>query len=266
MTTKSKTTALKRASSLTPADTASQSLLPLAEIVRLRSRLSTRDALFPVTPFDPRDRELLADDPVVKALSGSAISSFSMEPAALAFMKRMITRYKPATILEYGSGLSTGVLSSHQRTVCGDDPASGYISIEQSPEFANQTAELLRRSGTSERVTVLVADIVAVRVHGRETRCYDLAGCGLDDALQGRAIDLVLIDGPAGGGALGIPGSRLATVPMLRDRSASGAPFFLDDAFRDTELAIARAWSRLKYVRIMGITAVGKGMLFGRYE
>ena len=247
-------------------DTASQSLLPLAEVYHLRSRLSAGDALFPVTSFDPQDQELIADDPVIKALPDYTFTMYSLEPATLAFMKEMITRYRPATILEYGSGLSSAVLSRHQREVHGDGSATCYISIEQSPKFAEQTHELLRRSNTSEQVTMLVADIVSMHVHGRETHCYDLAGCGLDDVLQGRSIDLILIDGPVGGGPSGIPGARFATVPLLRDRTANGAPFFLDDAFRDTELAIARDWSQLDYLRIIGIKAVGKGMLIGRYE
>ena len=77
--------------------------------------------------------------------------------------------------------------------------------------------------------------------------------------LDGRALDWVLIDGPAGP-----EGCRDTTLPGVISLCRDGARWFLDDALRDGELKILRDWSRLRGVYLEGIYPIGKGLATGR--
>lgn len=240
-------------------------LMPLEEVLRMRVRLNQADILFPKRPFQEGDLLALDGDPVLADLSDYQFSTYSMEPTSLAFLKHVFSTYKPTTVVELGSGISTPILSAHLRGLHAPEVDVCYVTIDQSQEFADQTRDMLDRVGTSDIVKMIVVDTKPLEIHGRETACYDINIEQLAEALGGRQADLFIIDGPVGGGPYGVPGARFATVPLLKPVAAHEALFFLDDAYRDTELDIAKAWSQLDYMHVFGIKAVGKGTLVGCY-
>ncbi len=239
-------------------------LMPLHEVLRMRVRLKQNDILFPGQPFTETDLACLADDPVLKLLPEYQFSPYSMEPTSLAFLKHVFETYKPTTVVELGSGISTPMLSHHLRML-NPDVDVRYVTIDQNQDFADQTRGMLEQVGTADMTEMIVVDTKPMEIHGKETACYDIDSQQVADALHGRKADLFIIDGPVGGGPTGYRGARFATVPLLRPIAAHEALFFLDDALRDTELEIAAAWSELDYLHIFGIKAVGKGTLVGCY-
>jgi hypothetical protein len=238
-------------------------LMPLDEVLRLRRRLGKSNILFPEVPLDAADLQVLSDDPALEVLTDYEFSSYSMEPTALAFLKHIFNSYRPTTVVELGSGISTAILSSLLKTLHDEDTFIKYVTIDQHAEFADQTREMVERVGSQDIVEMIVTDTKPLTIHGRETACYDIQPEVVAEALEGHQADLFIIDGPVGGGQYGVAGARFATVPLLRPVAAHESLFFLDDGFRDTELDIAMGWKALDYVQILGMKAVGKGTLVG---
>jgi len=86
---------------------------------------------------------------------------------------------------------------------------------------------------------------------------YDVGKLGV--VPPGGHVDWILIDGPSGP-----PGCRYWTLPALRGHCGPGARWFLDDAFRDGELAILRKWRNVSGIVVEGIYPIGKGLATGR--
>lgn len=106
---------------------------------------------------------------------------------------------------------------------------------------------------------VVYAPVVPTRVAGVDTSCYDLPDGFPQTVLRNRQPDLVLVDGPSGGGNV-----RFGTIPLVQAWLAPLASFFMDDALRDWELAIADAWEEIDGIYIFGIHLIGKGLLLGQ--
>jgi hypothetical protein len=83
----------------------------------------------------------------------------------------------------------------------------------------------------------------------------------MESALDGCRPDFIVIDGPKAESE-----ARLTTLPQVMPSLHPGASFFLDDALRDGEINIAKYWSKLPHVHVIGIALVGKGFLVGRVE
>lgn len=236
-------------------------LVALPDILRLRMRI--RSQLFPVTQFPEADLTLLADDPAFACLSDYRFTAFSMEPAALAFQKTLIAEHKPRVIVEFGSGLSTAVLARAQRDARPGEDGLYYISVEQGEDYARDSLAMVKRAGL-DHVRFFVAEMVPVKAHGVETRCYNLPPDYLERTFDGAKADFVVIDGPVSGGPGGVPDARFPTIPLLRPVLADGALICLDDALRDMELRVAARWQDLPYIEILGVKIVGKGTAVAR--
>ena len=193
-----------------------------------------------------------------------------MEPSAIHFLKRIIEQFKPTNILELGSGLSTAILSTHMNTVHASQNGKGkikplYVSIDQSQEYLDETQEMLEKVGADQYVELVQMDVCPFDVQGKtDYSCYDFDEGKLFKAFSGTKPDMVIIDGPVGGGPEGIPYARLLTLPLAKLITAPGAIVFLDDSLRDTELEIIAQWSKLSDVKIHGIKCVAKGVMVGQ--
>lgn len=240
-------------------------MMPFEDILRLRMRLRKSNVLFPRQPFDSQDLGELAGDPVMAMLPDYKFSDYSMEPSSLAYLKNVFESFRPTTVVELGSGISTAILSHLLMTLHEPGTFIRYVTIDQSQDYADQTNAMLERVGTTDIVRTMIAETKPMTVHGRETACYDIQADELVDALDGHQAELFIIDGPTGGGVNGFEGARFATAPLLKPVAAHEALFFLDDALRDTELEIAAAWAQLDYLNVLGLKAVGKGTLVGCY-
>jgi hypothetical protein len=95
-------------------------------------------------------------------------------------------------------------------------------------------------------------------IGGLSTACYDLDQSFLSSFLE-IAPDVILVDGPSGGGTV-----RLGTLPLVQDHVRIPCTFFLDDALREEEIAVASLWRRLAAVELSRVHIVGHGLLKGR--
>lgn len=252
-----------------PAEQLDQTYCPLSEFTALRKRLGMSNILFPRTKTPEDELQILDDDPVIKALGDYKFSNFSMEPASINFLKQVILQTKPQNILEFGSGISTSVLSQAQQDALRNDKSSQkphFVSVDQSDEFMAGTKDMLERSGCDQFVNTLVCPIRKYRLStGDEFSCYEFNEKELHKAFEGQRPDMVLIDGPVGGGPHGIAFARFLTVTMSNLLCADQALIMLDDAYRDTEIQMMVTWPKMyPELDIMGVKLVGKGTMVAR--
>jgi predicted O-methyltransferase YrrM len=190
-------------------------------------------------------------------LDGIELGTWSLGPASIDELVRLVTSRRPRTIVEFGSGVSTVALAWAMRETFGPGDVTRIVSIEQDAEHAQRTRDLLARSDLATGCVIVVAPLEDQVIDGFETTCYAVRD-SLRSTLGDRRADLVVIDGPAGP-----PGVRFGTLPLVRDHVADRATFVMDDALRDGELGIAKRWSALPYVHVVGIRLVEKGLLTG---
>lgn len=234
-------------------------LLDLEQLRLVANRL-TGSKLFPATAITEQDLALLADDPVLNVLSNYQWTAFSMEPSSIAYLKKIIATFKPRTVLELGSGISTPILARHHATIV-DDPTARYVSVDQDASHIAQTKSNVARAGMMDHVHLVRLDLVDVDCFGQKTKCYELDAVDLLEALNDSPIDLLIVDGPSAGGKTGVPFARLPTLPWLQDRLAPNALVCLDDALRETEQIAGVCWQHLPGIELLGVRAVGKGLL-----
>jgi predicted O-methyltransferase YrrM len=137
-------------------------------------------------------------------------------------------RNKPKRVMECSSGVSTVVLAR-----CLQLNGAGHVfSLENSPEFAIKTREMLKQYGLSEWATVIDAPLVN---HSTTTPWYDETAIPQD--LQ--AIDMLIVDGPP---ATTAPLARYPALPRLQPRMAETCTIMMDDADRTEEIEILKRW------------------------
>jgi hypothetical protein len=187
-------------------------------------------------------------------LTGLELGAWALGPRSIELLASEIRLAKPRRVVEFGSGISTLVIAKCLDEIGFDD--SIVISFEQDEAHASGTRQLLRRHGLGSRSVVMHAPLVEAVLAGRSRTRYSFS----DSAqllLEAIPPDFVLIDGPAAGF-----GGRFGTLPILQPY-VRNARFLMDDALRDSELAIAAEWSSLPHIRVDGIRLIEKGILVG---
>ncbi|MDW8323645.1 MAG: class I SAM-dependent methyltransferase [Burkholderiales bacterium] len=148
----------------------------------------------------------------------------------LTLLALYVRTYRPACIVECGSGLSSLILAR----CCALNGHGRVWSLEHLPACAAHTRDWLGRYGLGAFATVLDAPLVPQRLGGKSFPWYALEG--LSDL---PAIDLLVVDGPpAGTGRL----ARYPALPLLYARLAPRCAVFLDDADRPDEQAVIERW------------------------
>jgi hypothetical protein len=225
------------------------------QLARAARRLSIgADSLVP--PSRPVDGGSIRDRELAGMLAGMELGVWSLGPEAITFVGELVAKLRPRTVLEFAYGISTLAIA-HFLAISGR-PADQVrvIALEQDPDYAATSRELLARNGLGEYGKVIYAPLTHRAVEGRDSIMYDLSDEVLS-MIRDRPPELILVDGPAAG-----EGGRFATVPLVASL-AGGAAFVMDDAMRDSELAVARDWERLRTIRIAGIAPIEKGLLIG---
>jgi len=232
--------------------------VPLSRLLALRRCFRTPDAF--ATPGEAlvANGSALSDSLLARHLAEVELGAWSLDVGTLGFLMEQVAQQKPFLALEFGSGVSTVCLARAMARVRGRQAGRVLISFEQDERFATGTRSLLAELGLADLAEVITVPLEPTNIEGVETTCYALPG-DLDRVPAGARADFVLIDGPAANGE-----ARFSTLPLARGWLAPGARFFLDDALRDSELAVARAWARLPYLRLEGVHLFGKGLLCGR--
>jgi predicted O-methyltransferase YrrM len=236
--------------------------LPVWTLTSLRRTIRLEDALVPErNTFTGTAESSLRNPVLAKRLGSLELGGWTLPPATIDFIERVIQDRRPDVVLEFGSGVSTVCLAQFMRELHDDAKRIYVLSVEEHEKYATATRGLLASLGLAENVVVIVAPVKDQSLGGTRARCYALPSIsGLQALLGNRRADLVVVDGPT----LGSKGSRFATVIVARDLIAEGATILLDDARRDAELTIARQWQRLPGIAVRGIHLVGKGILEAR--
>lgn len=226
--------------------------LSLWESVRRLSR--QHDALVPRA--DPLGGAMLSDPVLAAALHDVELGTWTFGARSIEVLRQLLRTTDPGVILEFGTGVST-VCLAHFGAAMPSRPV--IVSLEQDAAEVERTRSLLARLPDAAPVTILHAPLAERTVEGRRLSSYSISELELDRALDGRTIDLLLIDGPAAE-----DGARFGTLPLVHARMSPGAPVLMDDALRDGELAAARRWRELRLLSISGVMAVEHGLLIGR--
>ena len=141
-------------------------------------------------------------------------------------MVTLVRKYKPKTIVELGSGVSTLVLAKSVGR------GGKVISIDHSEEYAGYTRELLKDHGI-RNVEIRVAPL---KKYPGGIEWYDVS-----KIKNIRRIDLLLIDGPP---AVTDPAARLPALAEFAPKLSPRAVVVLDDAIRESENKLADAFAK----------------------
>lgn len=220
-------------------------LVPLAEAVTQRRRLWHRDALSHALPVPEPD-----------TYEGLPVGGWALDRAKIDYLRDLMRRERLGRVLEFGSGTSTMLLGE---VAC--ELGGSLLSLDQDPQFAARSQELVAQRGLSGCVTVSHCGLAPVGACGTEVLSYHLSA-QLREQIAALAPQLVLIDGPSQVSG----GSRLATAPSLIGLVPTGTTFALDDAFRDAELEVGRRWDTEDRLRLAGILPLGTGLLLGTID
>lgn len=147
-------------------------------------------------------------------------------------------------LVELGSGTSTLLLHRLLRSTW---PDGGYrqVVVEHDAAWARWVAARLAEEGAGTTTTVLHVPLTTGAGAEPDLRWYDAGrlGEGLDAALGGEEVDLLLVDGPPADTPMTVL-ARWPALPVLAARLAPGATVVLDDAERPGEQEVLRRWER----------------------
>ena len=188
------------------------------------------------------------------AASERAFDEWSFNEESLNLLERRLRAARPRFTLEFGCGLSTFCTAVLLNEMWGPDGEWAVFGIEQDESHAAWVRKILGRLGLAHRVEIKVAPLVRQPALGMEVSSYALSQDEISAFLKGRRPSFVVIDGPFGDGPV-----RLATLPLVLPYLEKDAIVLLDDALRDNELMIIKAWHQLG-VRVRGIRPIRSGL------
>jgi predicted O-methyltransferase YrrM len=231
--------------------------VPLSVIVFARRFFRAPDALAPTNAAVASTGRALADPRLAVALEHEQLGEWSLTAPTLDFIAAHLRRVAPERVLELGSGLSTACIAHVLRETRGAAPAR-LVSVDESSEFQADAERLLGLLDVRDAVELHVCPLRPQRLGGENVSTYGF-GESLFASLRANPPDLVVIDGPSGGGL-----SRYAALRILAPHLRAGTIVLLDDALRDDELVAGRRWRNERLVEVEGVALVGKGLLVGR--
>jgi len=155
---------------------------------------------------------------------------WSISPDFAKLVIASIYEYKPKTIVELGSGVST-IISSY----CLQSIDNGsVISIDHDHKYAKDTENNLAIHGLSNIAKVIYAPLKTITLDNQTSDWYDLEKL---DNIQ--SIDLLIIDGPpVNNNSL----ARYPALPILYKALNDNAIILIDDANRIGEKKILDLW------------------------
>ncbi len=170
--------------------------------------------------------------------------SGAMRPAGLVLVCNDIVLNDRRRIVEVGSGISTVLLA---RLLARSNAVESFrlAAIEHDARWGRWVVGQLQREGTGDDIVVIDAPLVPHPAADGGLAWYETAPVldGLDVALRGELIDLLIVDGPPAFAA-GHGMARYPALPVLRERLAPGATVVLDDVERPGEEKVLRRWEQ----------------------
>jgi protein-L-isoaspartate O-methyltransferase len=236
--------------------------VPLSHMIQLRDvifeQTGRSNFLFAACRDGEADGSTLADQELAEALSGVALGQWPMGVSAIDSWVEAVLERKPAAVLEFGSGVSTVVSAVLMRRIHGTG-AVRVFSVEQGEEAAAQTRARLEALGLNDLVAIHIAPVERTLVDAFESSGYAVTAEQMGSFLGDVRPEMVLIDGPFGG-----YGARFSTLPVAHPWLAEDAEIWMDDALRDSELAIAHWWTVLGYLSEPSLQFTAKGIVRGQ--
>ena len=236
--------------------------VPLAHLIQLRDIVTEQSGqesfLFGACRDPEADGSTLADSELAEALAGVELGQWPMGVAAIDLWAERVLSRAPKAVLEFGSGVSTVVSAILLRRLHGDG-AVRVFSIEQGEDAAAQTWARLDRLGLRSLVSIYIAPVVDVQNDAFQSKGYGITAEQMGQFLGEVKPEMVIIDGPLGG-----YGARFSTLPVAHPWLAADAEIWMDDALRDSELAIAHWWSELGYLDTPTLQFTAKGIVRGQ--
>ncbi|MCD8570242.1 MAG: hypothetical protein LRY76_01680 [Alphaproteobacteria bacterium] len=247
-------------------------IIPLSEYVSMRRRIGGRNAFAPKTNFDVHWLEdLKAQNEIMNSLSNDYVfSSATMEPEALLFLLEAIRMFQPQRILELGTGLSTLILSHAQSQILSKDNGKkpAFVTIDQSEDHSASVMERAKNAGVAKFIAPLVFPLCRYRIGDefdldeKAMGCYDFDEKKLHKAMGGVKPDMIIIDGPADEKVMSNASfAKVLALPILSTLTAPGALIFMHNAYADPEIFAMEQWRDSGAANILGVKAVGKGMM-----
>lgn len=140
--------------------------------------------------------------------------------------------YKPETIVECSSGLTTLVLAR----CCQLNNYGQVISLENGEEYVTRTQDILNQFSVSDYAQIIHAPLQTISINEQDYLWYKT------DDLSASKINMLVIDGPPG---FIQKHSRFPALPILYNRLENGTIIFMDDAARDDEKEIINMWLKM---------------------
>ncbi len=195
--------------------------------------------------------ELLAKAPRVELPFEYDYDTWVLAKDSMRFLIALVRHVQPSRVIEFGSGLSTRMLS-HELA------AGGVVrSFDHVDAFARNTRDSIGRAPGPADISVLCRPVGLRWFHGKLLPFYGIRPGDFDAV---RDADLVIVDGPPQ--AWGREAALYAAYPAMRD----GALLVLDDASRAGEQDSIAAWKHRYGAALeqVFIPQLGKGMLVVR--
>lgn len=202
----------------------------------------------------PASGRRLEHPKLAEAFGRTELGLWTLHPDAINYLAHTIRRRDVRVALETGSGVSTVCIAQFLKDLPATTAPRHLYSFEQDVEYATQTRQLLDDLSLSDFATVIHAPLSTTTIDGLELETYSQA-----PPISHGLAQLLLIDGPRGP-----EGARFAPLLALRPFMSRDAIFFLDDAFRGSEIETSGRWEALPWVVLDGIVLVGHGLLQGR--
>ncbi len=230
-------------------------LLPLDHVLRVRHRLKCmfhgEDLLVPLNLVFSSHRFHGRVPALVHLLRDVPLGTWAVDQCGVELIWQRLDKARPRVICEFGSGATTLVFARWLKHA--GIPHGVCISIDQSADEASNTRLRLESAGLSAFASVHHVPVDA------DTR-FAFDAPHLAALFEGRPIDFVFVDGPAGAS-----GCRLSTLPMLEGWLAERGVWMLHDALRDGELEVVQAWTANRRFALDGIYATGTGLAIGNW-
>lgn len=169
-------------------------------------------------------RRLLNNDVVMPPLRGYAIS-----PDLVLYLLSLLERFKPQSIIEFGSGFSSVVFSRYAQS-----NGAKVVSVDHEPFFSKKSQALVDAWGYADQFNLITADVIEQEADGMNVLFYDRSAVD-----KHFGFDFVFLDGPPQALGLTVRGGLL---PLFRPLLVSGCIIVLDDYYRPGEREFVASW------------------------
>lgn len=225
--------------------------LDFIDKIRQKEDDGTPEFLLPFSLSKPKKGYCGAHKELIPVFEGVELGTWAIDSVAMDFFWRKLNDIRPNVILEYGSGSSTCLFASW---MAKNNPGGLIVSVDQKQEEAIKTKNRISQLGLSAFVHVIVLPL-------NKDDEFIIDKNALSQAMQGRKVDFLFSDGPAGR-----PGCRMNTLPDSISLLNDGASWVLHDALRIPELNILKDWTKFRGVKVEGVVPIGKGLGVGVYH